>query len=164
MLSCWKSKPKDRPTFTFLKLELDKLLSEETADNEYLVVTDCSSDRLWTKEFYPFTYSSITHPCLLSQESSEREDTDCVKDLRVLVALPKYIPEKTERRLWYKSTFKTFILYVLLDKYVGLEDLETCQLIRFTVLLYLYTHTYTYEYFLFVSVKWFWITWKKTWL
>ncbi|XP_046616724.1 tyrosine-protein kinase receptor torso-like isoform X1 [Neodiprion virginianus] len=41
MLSCWQTKPKDRPTFTALRQELDKLLSV-AAENEYLDLNDVS--------------------------------------------------------------------------------------------------------------------------
>ncbi|XP_048509521.1 tyrosine-protein kinase receptor torso isoform X3 [Athalia rosae] len=41
MLSCWIEKPRDRPTFTVLRQQLDKLLCL-TADNKYLELNDVS--------------------------------------------------------------------------------------------------------------------------
>lgn len=39
MLACWKTKPKNRPTFTLLREELDKLISG-AAENDYLELHD----------------------------------------------------------------------------------------------------------------------------
>lgn len=41
MLACWRTKPKNRPTFTLLREELDKLISG-AAENNYLELDDVS--------------------------------------------------------------------------------------------------------------------------
>lgn len=40
MLSCWKKNPKERPNFTELRLNIDKLL-ENVSDYLHLGVTTC---------------------------------------------------------------------------------------------------------------------------
>ncbi|XP_046752582.1 tyrosine-protein kinase receptor torso-like [Diprion similis] len=60
MLSCWQTKPKDRPTFEALRQELDKLLCV-AAENEYLDLNDISKGTPPEEKILKTSNSRSTH-------------------------------------------------------------------------------------------------------
>lgn len=71
MLSCWQTKPKDRPTFTTLREELDKLICVATGD-DYLVPVSVSESMLGKDEDESENWNSVCPP-RCTQETFKNE-------------------------------------------------------------------------------------------
>lgn len=69
MLSCWTANPEDRPSFTDLRNELEKLL-EEQEDEQYISVNCAEFDDYCALVGNPSSSSEDEEPAMLRSDQS----------------------------------------------------------------------------------------------